>query len=76
MLLWEQDVAGSNPVTPMPETSVLTGSVAASPGRLFYCSVEWYEQNVRKALSEGLVLHTTFRALRLQSELTQLLKKT
>ncbi|QNI76197.1 hypothetical protein [Synechococcus sp. MVIR-18-1] len=22
----------------MPETSALTGSVAASPGRLFYCS--------------------------------------
>ena len=43
-LLWEQDVAGSNPVTPMPETSFMTGSVAASPGRLFY----WVESGVRK----------------------------
>ena len=63
-LLWEQDVAGSNPVTPMPETSVLTVSVAASPGRLFYClqSGVWSGcgQGTRKPSAD----HTTFRSSR------------
>ena len=54
MLLWEQDVAGSNPVTPMPETSVMTDSVAASPGRLFYCLQSGVRKRCEKPFSQSM----------------------
>ena len=38
----------SNPVTPMPETSVLTGSVAALPRRLFSCSARCAQKRCAK----------------------------
>ena len=52
MLLWEQDAAGSNPVSPMPQSPVPEGNLSHPQGWLFY----WLRGLARKEREKMLGL--------------------
>ena len=60
-LLWEQDAAGSNPVSPMPQRPVDDWNLSRQPRAVFYCQKEGVSKRASSQNRPMVDVHVLFR---------------